>query len=110
MTEERMYDGNWYKAVRTVLLITMEGTHRFWRQNMAQIVCEGPSGIFIAYEKMTAIYLSPNKKGRFAEAKKMIPRVNKITMFFYKGIMIHTKNLRIYLWQVCNHLLLLFLY
>jgi hypothetical protein len=90
MTDE-IHDDDWHKAVRKVLVTIMEGTHRFWRKNVAQIVSKEPSVIFEFYSTMTAIFLGP-KEGRSAEAKKMIPRVNQISKLVYNSFLMHNKK------------------
>jgi hypothetical protein len=77
MTEEK-HNGIWHNAVRKLLLKIMHGTKTFWRVNVAQYLSKEPSDIFQFYSTMTAIYLGP-KERRSAVAKKIIPRVNKIT-------------------------------
>jgi hypothetical protein len=91
MIEERKYDDKWHKAVRKVLVTTMEGTHRFWRQNVAQILPKEPESILEFYGTMTAIYLGP-REGRSAELKKIIPRVNKILMLVSKSFWMHNQK------------------
>jgi hypothetical protein len=90
MSEER-HDAKWHKAVRKVLLAIIGGTHRFWRQYVAQFLSKEPSVLFDFYSTMTAIYLGP-KERRSAEAKKIIPRIKKVSIWVLKAYVMHNQK------------------